>query len=103
MMHRHTGNLLESTHHNLYTTFRLSVKVYNMQIHSWNPRTDMDLHYTFYLNICEFDSECPSYNTWKTHKDTDFYPELTAMVTPWTLARWALLSMGFSRQEYWSR
>ena len=23
-------------------------------------------------------------------------------VTPWTVAHWALLSMGFSRQEYWS-
>ena len=24
-------------------------------------------------------------------------------VTPWTVAHQALLSMGFSRQEYWSR
>lgn len=59
----------------MYATFRLIVKVYNMQIHSWNPGTEMDLRYTFNLNICEFDSEYPSYNAWKTHKDTDFYPE----------------------------
>ena len=25
------------------------------------------------------------------------------LVTPWTVARQAPLSMGFSRQEYWSR
>ena len=24
-------------------------------------------------------------------------------VTPWTIALWTLLSLGFSRQEYWSR
>lgn len=46
-----------------------------MQIHSWNPGTEMDLHYTFNVHICEFDSEYPSYNAWKTHKDTDFHPE----------------------------
>ena len=24
------------------------------------------------------------------------------LAAPWTVAHWALLSMGFSRQEYWS-
>ena len=24
------------------------------------------------------------------------------LATPWTIAHWAPLSMGFSRQEYWS-
>ena len=26
----------------------------------------------------------------------------SSFVTPWTVARWALLCMNFSRQEYWS-
>ena len=28
--------------------------------------------------------------------------QLCFFVTPWTVAHWALLSMEFSRQEYWS-
>ena len=28
--------------------------------------------------------------------------QLCVFATPWTIARQALLSMGFSRQEYWS-
>lgn len=35
----------------------------------------MDLHHTFNLDIYGFDSEYPTYSEWKTHKDTDFYPE----------------------------
>ena len=28
--------------------------------------------------------------------------QLCLFVTPWTIAHWALLSMEFSKQEYWS-
>ena len=41
--------------------------------------------------------------TYKKLKDALGSGCMLSLVTPWTVARQAPLSMGFSRQEYWSR
>ena len=33
---------------------------------------------------------------------SQFLSRVLLCVTPWTVAHWALLSVGFSKQEYWS-
>ena len=36
------------------------------------------------------------------NKGSESHPVMSHFATPWTAARWAPLSVGFSRQEYWS-
>ena len=40
--------------------------------------------------------------TWETHGGGLVAKSCSTLATPWTVARQAPLSMGFSRQEYWS-
>ena len=42
-------------------------------------------------------------NAWKWKVKVKSLSHIRLLVTPWTAAQQALLSMGFSRQEYWSR
>ena len=44
----------------------------------------------------------PFSNTWKWKVKVKSLSHVQLFVTPWTIAYQALLSMGFSRQEYWS-
>ena len=40
--------------------------------------------------------------TWLEHVGTETLENVRLFATPWTVAYLASLSMGFSRQEYWS-
>ena len=53
-----------------------------------------------YANVLGYSPVIPDYTCACVHVKSLSYVQLPA--TLWTVARQALLSMGFSRQEYWS-
>ena len=59
---------------------------------TWQSRASKGLRWLFSLHQC----------LWRWKCCAVLFSRVWIFVTPWTVARQAPLSMGFSRQEYWS-